>query len=301
MSCPKITSAWTRIIEYPRNHLNDFCLFKGLDGRWHAVGIMGAGTWASETSLFHCSSAELYGPYAKHPPLLAGLAQGKTQNAAPQKHAPFVVVRNGIGCMFLRRPPGTNLLVTSPDGFRWTSDPVVVFEQNDARDACIRDFAGIYHWYYCQWQELDGKGRSCIMLRRSRDLEHWDDPLPVHVDTSREVAHSHLESPFVVRAAGRYWLFVRNRALDEACITTVFCSDSPKSFASGTRAWDAELPGIHAPELVRDQGRWHIARVSGPPDHLPCAPKTGGWIELAGIDFAGAVSAGRGKSKTGKD
>lgn len=246
---------------------------------------MGTGTWASETSFFHCSSPDLYGPYDKHPPLLEVLTQGDTQNPAPQKHAPFVVVRGDTCHMFFRRPPGTNLLVTSTDGFLWTVDPITIFEENDARDACIQEFNGTYHWYYCQWLEVDGKGRSCIMLRRCTDLTQWEDPVVVHVDTSREVTHSHLESPFVVHADGYYWLFVRNRALDERCVTTVFRGDSPDRFASGVNAWDCELAGIHAPELITDNGQWHIARVSGPPDHLPTAPRHGGWIEIASITF----------------
>jgi len=282
---PKLTSPWRRIIEYAENHLNDFCIFRGPDNRWHAVGIMGTGTWASETSLFHCSSDALYGPYREHPPLLVDLSQGDSRNKAPQKHAPFVV-RDGDACfMFFRRPPGTNLLVTSQDAFDWTDPPVLVFEENDARDACIQEFDGVWHWYYCQWLEVEGTGRSCILLRRSADLREWNEAVVVHVDTSREVRHSHLESPFVVHAAGCYWLFVRNRALDAECVTTVFRSDYPDRFASGEQAWDAELPGIHAPELVFHDDRWHIARVSGPPDHLPCSPPKGGWIDMAEIRF----------------
>lgn len=285
MAYPVIVSPWTRAIAYPSNHLNDFCIFNGPDNRWHAIGIMGTGTWASETSLFHCSSDVPYGPYSIHPPLLTRLAQGNTPNAAPQKHAPFVVVKDGVCHMFFRRPPGTNLLVTSLDTFRWTDDPVIIFEENDARDACIQEFDGVWHWYYCQWIEVNGKKRSCILLRRSTNLKEWDAPVVVHCDTSREVRHSHLESPFVVHAAGYYWLFVRNRTMDERCVTTVFRSDCPVRFAWGERAWDTELPGIHAPELFFHRERWYIARVSGPPDNLPCAPRSGGWVEIAEITF----------------
>jgi len=188
--------------------------------------------------------------------------------------------------MFFRRPPGTNLVVTSHDTMQWPDVPAFVFEENDARDACIQEFDGTYHWYYCQWRSVEAAGRSCVMLRRSADLVRWDDPVVVHVDTSRDVTHSHLESPFVVRAAGAYWLFVRNRALDERCVTTVFRSGSPDRFASGGGAWDAELEGVHAPELVNVDGAWYIARVSGPPDHLSCAPRRGGWIDVASITFA---------------
>lgn len=282
----RITSPWIRVIEYADHHLNDFCLFRGFDVRWHAVGIMGTGTWASETRFFHCSSARLYGPYEKHPPLLGALARGGTRNEASQKHAPFVVIKDGLYHLFFRRPPGTNLRVTSADGVHWTEEPVVVFEERDARDACIQDFGGVYHWYYCQWAVVEGRGRSCILLRRSTDLVHWSDAVPVHVDTSREVSHAHLESPFVVHASGAYWLFVRNRTMDEGCVTTVFRSATPDRFKSGIRAWDAELRDVHAPELVFDRGAWHLARVSGPPDHLACAPQRGGWIELARVAFS---------------
>lgn len=286
MKYPQIISPWVRLVEYPGNHLNDFCIFRGPDSRWHAIGIIGTGTWASETSFFHCSSAELYGPYTIHEPLLRNLRQGGTLNAASQKHAPFVVAKDGFYHMFFRRPPGTNLLVTSRDCFNWSDTPEVVFECNDARDACIQEFDGIWHWYYCQWLEVAGNGRSCILLRRSEDLRRWSEPAVVHYDTSRETRHSHLESPFVVRVKGRYWLFVRNRALDEACVTTVFSSDVPDRFACGEREWDAELAGIHAPELVFEGGRWHIIRASGPPDMLVCAPRRGGWLEASEIAFS---------------
>jgi len=282
---PKPIRPWTRIVEYPENHLNDFCIFRAPDDRWHCIGIMGTGSWASETSLFHCSSRELYGPYEIHPPLLADLDRGPTRNDAPQKHAPFVFVREGISHMFFRRPPGTNLLLKSRDPFHWPTEPEVLFEENDARDACIQEFDGVYHWYYCQWREVDGKDRSCIMLRRSMNFKDWDDAAVVHVDTSREVRNSHLQSPFVIRAAHRYWLFIRNRSMDEACVTTVFQADSPDGFASGVTAWDSELEGVHAAELIEADGRWHIARVSGSPASYSGAPEKMGWIEIAPLSF----------------
>ena len=125
---PHIRSEWTRIVEYPDRHLNDFCLFRALDGRWHAMGIMGTGTWDSERSLFHCSGSRLHGKHEKHSPLLARLERGPTSNDAPQKHAPFVVIRDGTHHLFFRRPPGTNLLLRSKVLRRWPSCPEMVFE-----------------------------------------------------------------------------------------------------------------------------------------------------------------------------
>lgn len=70
--------------------------------------------------------------------------------------------------------------------------------------------------------------------------------------------------------------------LNDFCL---FKSDAPDRFACGEKAWDVELPGVHAAELVEAGGRWHIARVSGAPE-MPGAPKAGGWIEIARIEFA---------------
>jgi hypothetical protein len=282
---PVISSGWRRIIEYPDNHLNDFCLFRGYDRRWHCIGIMGTGKWISETSLFHSSCSELLGHYENHEPLLYDLKEGPTTNTAPQKHAPYVVLKDNLYYLFFRRPQGTNLLLRSDNLFKWPARPEVVFEEKDARDACIQKFGETYYWYFCQWADVDGCGRSCIRLRRSRDLEKWSSPVSVHVDTSRKVGHSHLESPFVIETSGEYWLFVRDRSMDDRCVTTVFNSGRPDLFRSGKHAWNFELPGIHAPELVNTDGNWYIARVSGPPDSLPCAPRRGGWIEIAKIDF----------------
>lgn len=279
---PSLVSPWTRIVEYPGHHLNDFCLFRGQDDRWHAIGIMGTGTWASETSLFHCSSTNLLGPYEHHPPLLTELEQGPTTNDAPQKHAPYVVWREGRYYMFFRRPFGTNLLVTSPDAFSWSKVPELVFEEHDARDSCIQRFGGIYHHYYCQWQEIDEASRSCILLRKSRDLRQWSDARPVFVDTTHESGHSRLESPFVVNASGAYWLFVRNRLLDATITTQVYSSHAPDAFRQINPVC---LDHVHAPELVQAGGHWYIARVSGPPELYPTEAPSVGWVDIAKIAF----------------
>jgi hypothetical protein len=280
-----LLTPWTRILSHPHHHLNDFCLFQARDQSWHVIGIQGSGTWASETTFFHFSSQSLFGPYQEHPALLAQLEQGASANPAPQKHAPFIVARENHYQMFFRRPPGTNLRLVSPHLDQWPAVPEVVFEENDARDACIQYYHGRYHWYYCQWRSMDGLGRSTVRLRTSADLEHWSAPVDVLVDYRYSVTHAKLECPFVVQAAGAYWLFVRDRWKDQDCITVVYRSDRPDCFALQGEAPCAELPDTHAAELVEQSGRWYIARVSGPPDHLACAPRQGGWIDLAQIGF----------------
>ncbi|MCY2954449.1 MAG: hypothetical protein NTU53_21170 [Planctomycetota bacterium] len=286
---PVVASDWVRVADYTGSHLNDFCLFRGLDDRWHAIGIMGTGTWASETSLFHCSSAKLLGQYEIHEPLLVNLERGATANASPQKHAPFVVVSEGMHHLYFRRPPGTNLHLASPDVFRWPAMPDVVFEQRDARDACIQRFEKLWHWYYVQQNRVDGVERSCVMLRTSPDLLAWTAARPAFVDFAHEVVHSKLESPFVIQHDGVFYLFVRDRNREDAANpapVTVWASETPERFAS-TGAPLTIWPDVHAPEIVAHENKWYVARVSGV-SHA-CGHRDydrHGWIEIAELRFA---------------
>lgn len=282
--------AWTRLVEYPNNHLNDFCIFRGLDGRWHAIGIMGTGgAWESEISFFHCSCEALLGRYEVHPPLLADLAQGASDNASLGKHAPFVVVHEGLHHLFFRRPYGTNLYLASADVFAWPSIPEVVFEERDARDACILRFGRTWHWYYVQHHPGDGVERSCVMLRTGRDLHTWSAARPVFVDRRREVRHSRLESPVVVAHSGCYWLFVRDRLREDArhpAPVAVYRSSEPTSFPDEPGPL-AVFPDVQAPEIVEDAGRLFIVRVSGAPHAAPAAPADHGWLEAAELHLPG--------------
>ena len=135
---PTIASPWFRIVEYPTNHLNDFCLFRDQQGVWHAIGIMGTGTWASETALFHSTGRSLRERFENLEPLFAEMpewiGEKRSGNKAPQKQAPFVVFDNGFYHMFYRRPPGSILAVRSADAYRWPNRVELAFES----EGCAR-------------------------------------------------------------------------------------------------------------------------------------------------------------------
>ncbi len=280
---PVIASEWIRVIDYPENHLNDFCIFQDTDGIWHSMGIMGTGTWASETSLFHCSSTNLLEPFRTHKPILT---TPPPAHLPPQKHAPFVVFHEGYYHLFYRRPPGTILVVRSADPFDWPDPGIPVFEERDARDICIIKDNDMFFMYYCQSIFIDGFYRSAILMRKSTDLYAWSGAETVFLDTIETREHSYLESPYVVGRPEGYYLFIRHRLLDETCSTVVIFSDSPNEFPSGERTWFAELHHVHAPEIVPHEGKYYIARVSGPQHGNRFAPEKGGWIEIAELRFA---------------
>ena len=293
MLTPTITSQWTRIIEYPRNHLNDFCLFQAQDGVWHAFGIMGAGTFDSETSLFHCSSGDLLGVFTHHPPVVTEDPDPSDANQSRRKHAPFVLFHDGLYHMFYRRPNGTNLCVRSADLFTWPGPGEIVFEESDARDACILDIGGVFFWYYVENVVVDGVGRSTIQLRTSRDLRTWSDAKMVHVDTGHECDHSRLESVFVVARPEGYYLFAMHRIFDKEWgrpnVTVCIFSENPEEFPSSDHAWFCEFDEVHGAEFVQSGRKHYIARVSGARTSqalgLPRVMHTSGWVEVAELSF----------------
>jgi len=279
---PRIASDWRRVVTYPYHHLNDFCLFKDNEGTWHATGIMGTGTWESEQSLFHCAGRDLFGPWKTLDPVLTDMPES---GLPPQKHAPYVVCHDNKYYMYYRRPPGTILLSLSEDPDKWTGLGKELFAELDARDVHILRIGDMFHMYYCQAAKIDHDTQSCILMRRSDDLRYWSVPVVVHYDTATPTHHSYLESPCVVQRPEGYYLFIRHRLMDKRTTTVVLFSQRPDAFPSGERTWFCELHDVHAPEIVMDQGKFYIARVSGAPHASKHAPDRGGWIDIAELVF----------------
>ena len=279
---PRIVSPWTTIVNDPRHHLNDFCLFKDHQQTWHCMGIMGTGTWGSEQSLFHATGKDLHKPFMMQPPLLT---ETPPKGTAPQKHAPFVVRFRDLYHLFYRRPQGTILHLTSPDPNKWVGLGEIVFRESDARDICILSIDNVFHMYYCQLITLEKTGRSAILLRKSTDLKQWSAPVVVHVDESEPAEHSYLESPFAVARPEGFYLFVRHRRLPQSGATIVLFSNRPDAFPSGQQKWLALLDHTHAMEIVTDQGRYYAARVSGAPHADSQAPAKSGHVDIAELRF----------------
>jgi hypothetical protein len=176
--------------------------------------------------------------------------------------------------MVSRRPWGTNLHVTSTDTFVWSLEPELVFEERDARDACIPRFGGVWHWYFVRRLTVEGVDHSAVMVRTSHDLKVWSDAKPVYVDYKQIVKHSRLESPAICRQGDTYWLFVRDRQRETPATpapVVVYASSAPCHFV-----FDEEPLAIIMPEPsttlpcagtdgdYRDQRRHVDPQVHGP-------------------------------------
>ncbi len=283
MIVPYLKSDWRRIIEYPQNHLNDFCIFRDLDGLWHAVGIMGTGTWASEQSLFHSVSGCITGEYRNIAPILE---ENFPDGERPQKHAPFIIEKSGVYHLFYRRPPGTIYHLETTDPLIWKGLGNPVFEKNDARDVCVVQHENLYYMYYCQWDIVDGVNRSCIFARTSPDLEKWSEEKRIFCDLSHTADHSRLESPFVIKRPEGFYMFIRHRLMRDKCSTVVIFSTSPETFEYKEDPWIKVFNYMHAPEIVELDGHYYVARVSGPFGDLQHHDQAkGGWIDIAELGF----------------
>ena len=278
-SAPVIVLPWRRIIHYPKNHLNDFCIFRDREGIWHGIGIMGTGTWDSERSLFHSSSPSLDEIFENHAPLFE---ENPADGLAPQKHAPFVVEHRGTYHLFYRRPIGTIMVVRTNDPWQWDGLGEMVFQERDARDVCILEHEGQFLIYYCQSAEVNGRLHACIMVRTSADLAAWSEARIAHYDDHEPATHSFLESPFVVKRPEGFYLFICHRRI--GCrITVVLFSENPFQFPTGREGWLTVLAPAHAPEIVEDRGKFYIAAVSGPVGDG--YPQDGGWVEMAELKW----------------
>ena len=141
---PVLTSEWKRVIYYPKNHLNDFCIFRDQeDSLWHAIGIMGKGSSCSEVSFFHSTSPDLLTPFTNHDPILTQVIKGK--GLSSHKHAPHMIWYNGYYNLFYRRPGGTIVKTKTKDPNVWDSLGEDIFSENDARDVCVLKIDDIFY------------------------------------------------------------------------------------------------------------------------------------------------------------
>lgn len=267
---PRPAEPWRTIVRWPGGHLNDFTLFADPgDGRWHAIGILGSGTWESEVSLFHASGERLGELFENHRPLLA---QPAPPDVMPGKHCPSLVVRDGVYHLFYRRPMGTMMHVRGRSPFEFDDLGEVVFTANDARDACILDSAAFpgprqadwpperYWMYYCQIAEHEGVVRSCILLRTSDDLEGWSEPRVAFADLFHQPAgHCYTESPFVIRRPEGFYLLTRHCFAGPH--TNVRYSPTPL-FGCANGGWLTTIRDCHAAECIEHEGKVWIARVT---------------------------------------
>jgi hypothetical protein len=160
--------------------------------------------------------------------------------------APHTVVMNGVYHMFYNS--GAKIFcMTSEDGKsfqrRRNKKGSLVVVSGCGRDLNIVNVNGLWHLYYV--------GSDGDMCRMSPDLDTWTDPI--------RVTCGPFESPFLVRRADTFYLFVSSRG--QKPLGRVYRSSDPLDFgAEDERHLISSVfePPHVASEIVQHEGRYYL-------------------------------------------
>ncbi len=257
-------------------YINDHCLVKGPDGKYHLFGIthekeIVPPAWAEHT-FAHASSAEpLQVPWEKHARVL------EVDKGLGETHlwAPHVIEKDGLYYMFYAGGGGhwdsmINVAV-SRDLFSWerpAGNPRFR-DFYDARDPMVIRHGDEYLLYYCK---THGKKdyRSTVALRRSRDLIHWSEPefALVLSDYPRLINSGHTESPYLFEHGGKFYLAVCSPFYHYR-LTRIFVSDNPYRFDEKN-----EITSFiaHCAEIPEFADQWYVSHAGWFYDGVYLAP-----------------------------
>ena len=230
-------------------YLNDHALARGPDGRWHVWGIThdSHGDPFAERALLHATAPALEGPWSDEPDAVT------TRPGEGVLWAPHVLrVRPDVWTMYFYAGTADRRVqrAESVDGYAWRRDLRAAAPGRDPFVLRVGDA-----WLLYTVGVSAGRNGQ-ILVASSADLETWSAQTVALEDPVPSFGWGNLESPAVVRFAGRWYLFVTrtSEAPVDYARTVVFVSDDPMRFA-----WSpvTELHA-HAAEVFEHDGRWSI-------------------------------------------
>lgn len=164
-------------------------------------------------------------------------------------------------------------LMTSPDGITWTRHrdrsgfSRVFVGPGAVRDPGLLFDGDRWYCYYCGHSNGD-RTRGDLFVRSSKDLLHWDEAKVVQHGGHKSLSTGSpiiLESPFVVKHTGLYYLF-RSHGQEDG--TYVYASPDPMNFETshhGPAVLVAFFPRVIAAEVIREEsGRSYISTIRHP-------------------------------------
>ena len=259
MKIPYISNEW-RILFKPEkygNYVNDHTVVKGSDGAWHLYGT---------TSFGGGSYQERYFVHGKGESLDSTFAEvGKSIDRGTLAWAPCVINKDENYYMFYG--PSPTSLAVSFDMNEWFGYNVVL--NNEPPMAAHRDHFVLkvdenkYLMYAVGVQNKKG-AVSCFS---SCDLLTWNFEgfaLTSGDDAPLKPGWGAMESPFVLKKDGLYYLFITYTDCSDETYndTLVFCSENPLDFGEYNGESDGAMPiaklSAHAPEIIEQNGKYYI-------------------------------------------
>ncbi|MDA3872910.1 MAG: family 43 glycosylhydrolase [Kiritimatiellae bacterium] len=280
MEIPVITGGYREIIaaapegETRPWFTNDHSFIRGNDGQWHCFAINNPMVerevlYREHPYLLHATSGSIGGSWTRR-----GFAideSGTTRYVG----APCVVCHDGQYLMMVETMWGEKRgleIARSDDLAHWTRDreEVILNQPPLRRDPCIirDDESGDWLIYLCS----PGQGLSRITFCRTTDFRVYSEPRMV-LSLDDGCPWGSLESPFVVRRDG-YWYLFFTHSMHHYRETVVLVSETCDRFD-----WSGQITTLHAhaAEIVRDGPDWYISS---------CGPEDRRRNSLHGIELA---------------
>ena len=258
MKIPAISGEW-RLLFKPQqfgNYVNDHCIIKDSNNKWHLFGITSHDKGADTERYFvHASAASLDDAMEEN---------GKVIDDGGRAWAPCIVEASGLYYMYYG--PGVTKMAVTNDVSHWMGHQINVAGNpvmSVNRDHMVIRVGDIWLMYASGLKD----GYSCVSLLISSDLINWN--FYGYALTSSDAAPLNppwgaFESPFVVEHDGLYYLFTTytNCEHENYHNTLVFCSSSPYDFGNYTyenhnKTVIANLKS-HAGEIINDNGKYYI-------------------------------------------
>ena len=240
------------------NYMNDHCLIRYEDGSWHLLGISSAtGNPPDERYFIHARGESLTGEMTE---IRKDIDKG-TLAWSP------CIVRHDDGFYYIFYGPSPTSMAVSPDLFEWFGYPVRI--EGEPLMAMHRDHfilraeSGEYFMYVTGVKDK----RGCVSVASSFDLVRWT--FRGYALTSGErapltPAWGAMESPFIVKRDGWYYLFVTYTDCSDRSYndTLVFASKDMLNFGCYMGDENEAVPVTtlyaHAPEIIEENGKTFI-------------------------------------------
>jgi beta-fructofuranosidase len=242
--------------------INDHCFMRGRDATWHLYGITHTEPFDPRygSPFCHATASKLTQvPWIKNPFALI------TEPKSGEIHlwAPHVVLHEGTYYMYYCAgnldPTKYRIhLATSRNLNKWTRYPEnpLFTDGYAARDPFVLRVGEKWVMYYTATSEPAG-GNHVVACKTSDDLIHWTGRTIVFTDPRVGTIGGPTESPFVVRRADFYYLFIGPRGGYVG--TDVFRSKDPFKWSIEDKV--AHIKS-HAAEVVRDvDGKWYVSHA----------------------------------------
>jgi len=261
MKIPYIKGNWRVLLRPQLNgkYVNDHCVFKAHDGKYHLIGI---------TSFEGGATNERYFVHGETPSINEEMKERPTRvvDRGTLAWAPCVV-RTEDDYYYMFYGPSPTSLSVSFELHEWYNHTVVL--NNEPLFSAHRDHFvlrlddGSYLMYVVGTKDK----KSCVSLFKSHNLTEWDFAgyaLTSGKDTPLNPPWGAMESPFVLKKDGLYYMFLTytDCAKDNYHNTLVFVSGDPCCFGEYNGGNGGAKPvtvlHAHAPEIIEENGKYYI-------------------------------------------